>query len=267
MKLIIFYLLLSIVILFSIANAQSFAPVNVRIDAAPEYAPGMLRANVPFTVDLYLENVGPMPLPSIISSMRFYSPDGITTVTPVTPDSGTVYLGNIALMNGFGWMGYWDLINVVGGASWDASLPDTFYHVGATMFGGWPTGLGEQLHYGFSFEISDEGTFCIEWVDPTTIDTNFAIEFENMLNLEPKCWSINDIGICGDFNGDGIVNVFDIVYVIQCLYFPLWPPCEFDPWIFDVNNDAVINIFDIIYLISYLYLDGPELLCPPPPEP
>jgi len=267
MKIKLCCLLLGILILFGIVHAQSFAPVDVRIEASPEYAPGMIRANVPFTVDLYLENVGSAPLQSIISTLRFYSPDGIASVIPQTPDSGTVFLGNVALMNGFGWMGYWNLINSVGGFSWDANLPDTFYHAGVTISGGWPTGLGEQLHYSFAFEISEEGTFCIEWVDPSVLDTNFAIEFENMLNLESKCWAINDIGICGDFNGDGDINVLDIVYVLQCIYYPIWPPCEFPEWIFDINNDGSINIFDITYLISFLYLDGPDLICPPPPVP
>jgi hypothetical protein len=263
----IFIIFIFWLVLIAAANAQSFAPVDVRIEASPEYAPGMIRANTPFTIDLYLDNYGSMELPGIVTALRFYSPDGISGIIPIAPDSGTVYLGNVALLNGFGTMGYWDLFNIVEGYSWDASLPDTILHYGASFFGGWPAGEGEQLHYSFSFKIAEEGTFCIEWVDPTVIDTNYAIEFENVLNFQSKCWSINDVGICGDFNGNGAINLYDIVHVIKCLYHPAWQPCDVIDWVYDVNNDGNFNILDIAYLIDYLYLDGPDPNCPPPPEP
>ena len=65
---------------------------------------------------------------------------------------------------------------------------------------------------------------------------------------------------CGDVNDDGIVNIFDVTYLIDYLYMGGPPPP--DPQTTDVNNDNVVNIFDITYLITYLYLDGPEPNCP-----
>ena len=65
---------------------------------------------------------------------------------------------------------------------------------------------------------------------------------------------------CGDINGDGLINIFDVIYLISYLY--LSGP---DPVVLgsaDVNSDGNVDIFDINYLISYLYLDGPEPDCP-----
>jgi hypothetical protein len=206
-------------------------------------------------------------MPGVITALRFYSPDGILSVIPVEPDSGTVYLGNVALLNGFGEMGYWDLFNIVEGYGWDEVLPDTLFHFGVGFNNAWPAGQGEQLHYSFSFKIAEEGTFCIEWVDPTVFDTLYAIEFDDVLYFQSQCWSINDVGVCGDFNGDGIVNILDVAHIIRCYYPPDYKGCVIKEWIYDVNNDGVVNIFDITHVLSFLYLGGPALNCPPPPEP
>jgi len=66
--------------------------------------------------------------------------------------------------------------------------------------------------------------------------------------------------ICGDANGDGIHNIFDVTFLITYLYLdgPAPDPIEAG----DTNGDGTINIFDITYLISYLYLDGPDPVCP-----
>jgi len=66
--------------------------------------------------------------------------------------------------------------------------------------------------------------------------------------------------ICGDANGDGTHNIFDITYLITYLYLggPAPDPLEAG----DANGDGTINIFDITYLITYLYLEGPEPICP-----
>ena len=66
---------------------------------------------------------------------------------------------------------------------------------------------------------------------------------------------------CGDVNGDFVVNVGDIVYLVCYLYKggPA-PPCPIARG--DVNNDGVINVGDVVYLVSFLYKADREPDCP-----
>ncbi len=66
--------------------------------------------------------------------------------------------------------------------------------------------------------------------------------------------------ICGDANGDGVHNIFDITFLISYLYIdgPAPDPLEAG----DANGDGTINIFDATYLITFLYLGGPAPICP-----
>ena len=62
-----------------------------------------------------------------------------------------------------------------------------------------------------------------------------------------------------DTNRDGIVNILDIVYLINCKYKE--GPCPEPPIIGDVDDCVdpyTINILDIVYLINYKYKGGPE---------
>ena len=71
----------------------------------------------------------------------------------------------------------------------------------------------------------------------------------------------NTDGIRGDVNYDGAVNVADLTYLVQYLFFggpP--PPCPPEA---DVNGDGAINVADLTYLVEYLFFNGP----PPAPCP
>ncbi len=65
--------------------------------------------------------------------------------------------------------------------------------------------------------------------------------------------------ICGDANGDEVVNILDITFLIAYLYKegPAPDPLEKA----DVNSSGNVNILDITYLIAFLYKDGPEPVC------
>jgi len=52
------------------------------------------------------------------------------------------------------------------------------------------------------------------------------------------------VGVLGDVNGDGVVNVNDILMLIVA-----WGPC--DGCIEDLNGDGTVNVSDLILLISY----------------
>ena len=63
----------------------------------------------------------------------------------------------------------------------------------------------------------------------------------------------------GDTNGDGIINIGDVVYLVSYLYKsgPAPTPVESG----DVNCDEIVNIGDVVYLVSYLYRNGPPPSC------
>lgn len=69
------------------------------------------------------------------------------------------------------------------------------------------------------------------------------------------------IGIRGDLNDDGAVNISDMTYLVAFLFSGGSPPvCEEEG---DVNGDAAINISDMTYLVAFLFSGGaPPADCP-----
>ena len=59
----------------------------------------------------------------------------------------------------------------------------------------------------------------------------------------------------GDANGDQVIDLGDVVYLINYLYKdgPAPEPLEAG----DANCDEVVDLGDVVYLINYLYRDGP----------
>ncbi len=64
-----------------------------------------------------------------------------------------------------------------------------------------------------------------------------------------------DCGVCGDANGDGIINISDIVFVINYVMLPGAPEPN-PPCIADVNGDSIIDTSDAVYLINYVFIPG-----------
>jgi hypothetical protein len=65
--------------------------------------------------------------------------------------------------------------------------------------------------------------------------------------------------ICGDTNGDEIVDIGDVVYLVSYLYKsgPA-PQCEPVSACGDVNLDDILDVADVLYLVNYLYRNGPS---------
>jgi len=63
----------------------------------------------------------------------------------------------------------------------------------------------------------------------------------------------------GDANGDGVINVSDVVYLINYLFIsgPAPNPLEAG----DCNCDGNVNASDVVYLINYLFISGPPPGC------
>ena len=59
----------------------------------------------------------------------------------------------------------------------------------------------------------------------------------------------------GDADGDGQINVSDVIYLINYLYKGGPQPVPLESG--DANSDGIINSADIVYLINYLFVGGP----------
>ncbi len=63
----------------------------------------------------------------------------------------------------------------------------------------------------------------------------------------------------GDANGDGTVNVADIVFLINYLFIGGAAPPSFSEA--DVNCDGTLNVADAVFVINYLFVGGPVPRC------
>jgi hypothetical protein len=59
----------------------------------------------------------------------------------------------------------------------------------------------------------------------------------------------------GDANGDGVVDIADVVSLVSYLYRLGGPPCPWESG--DPSCDGTIDVGDVVYLINYLYRGGP----------
>ncbi len=68
--------------------------------------------------------------------------------------------------------------------------------------------------------------------------------------------------LCGDADGNGEIDIGDVVYLINYLYNsgPL-PECNPITACADANQDGQVNVADVTYLINYLFIDGPPPAC------
>jgi hypothetical protein len=60
----------------------------------------------------------------------------------------------------------------------------------------------------------------------------------------------------GDANGDGMINIVDLMCLINYLF--IGGPAPEPLWAGDANCDGVVNIADLVYLINYLFIGGPQ---------
>ena len=72
-------------------------------------------------------------------------------------------------------------------------------------------------------------------------------------------YTAQEEGARGDVNGDGIINIGDVVCLVSYLY--KGGPAPDPEWVGDANSDGIVNIGDVVYLVSYLYKGGPPPTC------
>jgi hypothetical protein len=90
--------------------------------------------------------------------------------------------------------------------------------------------------------------FRLKWVT----STNRAI----FPNYTKKCWVITKIP-CGDLNLDDVVDIVDVVYLINYVFYSGPAPVVNA----DVNSDDWVDIKDVVILINYIFYGGVEPNC------
>lgn len=65
--------------------------------------------------------------------------------------------------------------------------------------------------------------------------------------------------VCGDMNGDELIDLMDPVYLINTIFMDGQLPYTMEAA--DTNGDGKVNIADVVYLLNYLFEEGPSPIC------
>lgn len=153
---------------------------------------------------------------------------------------------------------YFDRVKLVASSPVNQKLVFTFT---PDLYGSNPPlepGYGRLINIYFR-HLSGSGTNIL---DSTTLSSRVLRYDADYIEFQPYVVSgyfAETFLIRGDANGDLVINILDVAYLINYLY-KFGPAPEF--YAGDADHNGVINMLDITYLISYLYQDGP----PPPPK-
>ena len=107
-----------------------------------------------------------------------------------------------------------------------------------------------------TFDINKQGNGKLVYVTykPEPPDS-IGYGLDNMY-FEPPAWVSY---LRGDANGDGAINIADVVYLVNYLFIDGLPPDPLEAG--DCNCDDVVNIADVVYLVNYLFGGGPPPGC------
>lgn len=154
---------------------------------------------------------------------------------------------------------------------WDTRILDISYgdNIWMSLV---PTGTRDQRFPGgnrvltatITLSLDDTTTICLDidlWPpDPfpyVVFSRSDAVTYAPQGNI-PYCAGIG-LSDRGDANGDGVINVADVMYMINYLYRSGPPPISFEAG--DANCDDDHSLLDIVFLINYLYKGGPPPGC------
>jgi len=114
---------------------------------------------------------------------------------------------------------------------------------------------------------SDTGEYQIKYVligDPGSYLTGIGIDGHAEVKKQIAFAAMGQIDssthrlappLRGDLNGDGVIDVFDVIASIDMIF--SGAPMPDPPALLDVNCDGVPDVFDVIYLIDYAFSGGP----------
>lgn len=153
-------------------------------------------------------------------------------------------------------------------SAWSANLDlDGVSHFWLVLLPGSPDaqrfeGGSRILIATMTFRVQDTMTICIDtcfWPpsDRLCFSRSDAVTYIPRHNL-PYCFQISS-PFAGDANGDGTIDVSDIVYLINYLFRSGASPIPINRG--DANCDQTIDVSDVVFLINYLFRGGPAPSC------
>ena len=170
-----------------------------------------------------------------------------------------------------------NLLRTWDGEAWDVS--DDNWNVAYTYeYDTWYYAELEKRDGELILRLYDESQAILEETTPVDLDLIFAMDdtTEFLYVGEPHTDDyegdvrIDEITllvpggeyVCGDANGDNVVDILDILLVIEYIYGSPAGPAPDPIESGDANADGVVNLLDILYLIVHVYRDGPAPQCP-----
>ena len=125
----------------------------------------------------------------------------------------------------------------------DAATLTNYSGRGSAQFSSWQPGPDIGVQYNITIEailVGDDNT-----------DNNVKVL---------QATSSESQYICGDANGDGLVNVGDVVFLIAYVFSGGFPPDPVESG--DANCEGAVNVGDAVYLINYIFSGGAAPCCP-----
>jgi len=132
--------------------------------------------------------------------------------------------------------------------------------------------IGYSLEYGTSFIFNPDSTLSIDSIGENSYTLDGLLTGEPYIHYYWRVkafdksgfftWSERNFNfelyayLAGDANGDEVIEIGDVVFLINYLYKSGLMPTPLAAG--DANCDGGIDISDVVYLINYLYKDGPD---------
>jgi len=130
---------------------------------------------------------------------------------------------------------------------------------GLVWFYNYTGGRWVWRHGGGDAGVSTLASCCFEENSAVVVLTNGESHGGTSLITDKLFDFAAGIPFAGDANGDGVIDVADVLYIINYIFRSGPSP---QPWLAgDPNCDGTVSISDVVYLVNYLFKGGPQPSC------